>query len=174
VKLRNIIAATLLVPAAGLVNSCSSSSVGDSVAGGPELEPQANCICGVNQVCCSCDVSGHCTDCVTSDNNNCGSCGHVCTGGSYCCNKQCVTDTGTHCGCPQVSCPSGVCAAGLCNCDDAACPTNYCCGPELLCLDTACPGCSANSDCEVFNPNYVCCTAHGYCAANSSQCSFSN
>ena len=81
--------------------------------------PNNTCPCPSGQTCCS----GTCTD-LSSDNNNCGSCGNKCDACSTCQSGTCVS-----------SCASGqVCLNGSCCaiCGGATCcgPTCTCCGPN--------------------------------------------
>jgi hypothetical protein len=74
----------------------------------------AACVSGVCAlVSCSpgfnnCDGSpaNGCETDTSTDNNNCGTCGAVCTPGTRCANSVCV--------CDQITCPTGVCVGNQC------------------------------------------------------------
>jgi len=114
-----------------------------------------------------------CVD-LSSDNNNCGSCGRICSGGTTCqggscacpsgqtdCGGTCV-DTKTdpaNCGGCGISCePGTTCQNGLCSgvyCVDFTRSTTYCDAGERCC------GSGVSQHC--YNPEtHICCTSF-YC-----------
>jgi hypothetical protein len=117
------------------------------------------CLCVAPSVTCS----GACVD-LTTDQNNCGSCGNVCAAGSTCCNGTCsdLQRDSLHCGrCDRMCgfaerCQSGVCAcpnsgefdcAGTCR--NILTDRNNCGGCGLIC---ELPGPCVNGFCPVEGP----------------------
>jgi len=98
---------------------------GTSIAGSGACNPA----CGTERTCCANECAN-----LQNDPKNCGSCGKVCTGTTYCGGGQCIEPPCTAtCTSGQPCCGSSCCSAG-----------QLCCDPQGP-LDTE-PRCTAPSD----------------------------
>jgi hypothetical protein len=146
---------------------CGTKCTWAPASGTPKcINGKCDFFCNVGSKCGG-GTSGSCVN-LTNDNNNCGTCGTVCTGGRVCQNSACVCPTGqTFCGSTCQDCSGGkICQSGTCQCPTGqtfcgstcqdcsggkscqsgvcTCPsgTKFCSGPQQ------CRQCCAGSDCS--------------------------
>ncbi len=99
-------------------SAASSSGGGGTSTGGASIScpPDGGCTQGLDPACCR----GSCAD-LSSDPENCGSCGSYCPNGSFCFYDHCRwTDGGQLADCSDGGCPQGLA------CLDYACLTRVC------------------------------------------------
>jgi hypothetical protein len=177
------------------------------VAGACTCNGGAACPSAPDAVCCagsgcasggclcagaSCDVPSTCcggTSCVdlSSDQQNCGSCGKactgsltcvggacqcrgiVCTGADSCCDSGCknLMDDPANCGTCGKSCSAGeLCVGGQCQCGTMPCMSNQaCCNSQCTTTDSDAQNCGACGN--ICNPGEQ-------CAGGSCSCSLAN
>jgi hypothetical protein len=108
--------------------------------GGPDDAPPDALMCPTGQMICN-------DTCIntTTDNNNCGACGEVCSGGT-CQNGKCCPTGQTNCGgtCVDLTTNPDHCGACMNDCGNGTCQTDpdtnktTCCGPGLTNCDGTC------------------------------------
>jgi hypothetical protein len=139
---------------------CKHGTCQPKPAGTPCAAPTGGATC--QQGVCTCPGSatacgGVCQD-LTSDTNNCGSCGMNCPTGQTCCNGTCVdlATNGANCGACGHACATNLCLHGACDCQNLAvnCPAGCSCGVReeggTVCFaGIAGPACTIDAECPL-------------------------
>jgi hypothetical protein len=158
--------------------ACPATGNNMCCRGGCHASTDSECTCPVCTGTTSCCGSS-CVDRMT-DEANCGSCGHACTGSTpICCGGSCVASDATHCGGACTACggTSPLCCGNTCvptdvrhctSCGMTCATGSDCCGDgchDLASTDAHCGSCT--NACTGATPH---CTNSHCCAAGQTYC----